>query len=305
MRKLKKLIDSLSQKPRKFWLCGGEPSLRKDLAEIVAHIKKRGHRCMLTTNALLLNRKLAGQLLSAGIDEISVSLHGTPEIHDKITGSRGTAARVKKFLRFAGASPLNKHTTLTIWCTINRLNHSRLYEVYRYLKTFNPCCISFNHMDYITEAGLKKTRNIFRRELRAETGLKASENLAAGISPGALARETNKIKAACDPAVRFKLDLNPAEIRRWYSPRSDFKKRGFCLAQWNSLWIDPCGEVVSCQPMGYRMGSVRSRQALDIFNGQDFRKFRAALLKSGGYLPTCSRCGRTSYISVPSRKSTA
>ena len=105
-----------------------------------------------------------------------------------------------------------------------------------------------------------------------------------------------------DPAVRFDLDLSPEEMRGWYSPRADFKKRGFCLAQWKGLWIGPGGEVITCQPLGYEMGSVRAKPALEVFNGPGFKKFRAALLKSGGYLPTCSRCGRTSYTSVPSKE---
>lgn len=296
---LKSLVDSLSQRPREFWLCGGEPSLRKDLTEIAAYIKKRGHRCLLTTNALLLDERAASLLLKAGVDEIAVSLHGIPEMHDRITGLKGSAASAEKLFRFAGASPLKKTASLTIWCTINRLNHARLYEVYRYFKTLNPGCIAFSQMDYITKKDLAGTRKIFREELGSTTVLRESENLASGISPAALTRETALIKAAGDPAVRFDLDLSPEEMRGWYSPRSDFKKRGFCLAQWKGLWIGSCGEVLTCQPLGHEMGSVRAKPALEIFNGTDYRKFRAALLKSGGYLPTCSSCGRTSYTSEP------
>lgn len=302
LAELKKLVDSLSQRPREFYLAGGEPSLRRDLPGLVLHIKKRGHRCLLTTNAQLLDERAAARLLRAGADEITVSLHGTPELHDRITGVKGAAARAERFFRFAAASPLKKNTNLTLWCTINRLNHARLYEVYRYFKTLNPACIAFSQMDYITKNDLAKTRAIFRAGLGAETVLRSSESLAAGISPAALARETALIKAAGDPSVRFDLDLSPEEMRGWYSPRSDFKKRGFCLAQWKGLWIGPRGEVITCQPLGHEMGSVRAQPALEVFNGPGFKKFRAALLKSGGYLPTCSRCGRTSYTSVPSKE---
>jgi MoaA/NifB/PqqE/SkfB family radical SAM enzyme len=305
LAELKKLVDGLSQRPREFYLAGGEPSLRKDLPALIRHIKAKGHRCLLTTNALLLDQRTAASLLKAGLDEITVSLHGTPEIHDRIVGVKGAAARVERLFRFANASPLKKGATLTLWCTINRLNHAKLYEVYRYFKTLNPGCIAFNQMDYITRADLKATRDIFRTRLGSETGLMESEALATGISPAALARQTARIKALKDPCVRFDLDLSPAEMRGWYSPRSGFKKRGFCLAQWKGLWIGPRGEVITCQPLGHEMGNVRDTPALEAFNGPAFRKFREVLLKCGGYLPTCSRCGRTSYTSIPSRKPAA
>ena len=80
LAELKKLVDGLSQRPREFFLAGGEPSLRRDLPALVRHIKKRGHRCLLTTNAQRLDEKTASALLKAGVDEITVSLHGTPEL---------------------------------------------------------------------------------------------------------------------------------------------------------------------------------------------------------------------------------
>ncbi|MBI4352181.1 MAG: radical SAM protein [Elusimicrobia bacterium] len=302
LAELKKLVDGLSRRPREFYLWGGEPTLRRDLPELVRHIKGRGHRCLVTTNAQALEEKAAALLLEAGVDDLAVSLHGTPEIHDRIAGVKGAAARAERFFRFAGTYPYRKNASLTIYCTINRLNHAGLYGVYRYFKTLKPRYIAFSQMDYITKKDLAGTRRIFRAGLGRETALRESENLAAGISPAALARETALIKAAGDPAVRFQPDLAPEELRAWYSPRSAFKKPGFCLAQWRGLWIDPRGELITCQPLGHALGSIRSKPALEVFNGPGFRKFRAALLKNGGYLPTCSRCGRTTFTSEPHKK---
>lgn len=298
---LKKLVDGLSQRPREFYLWGGEPTLRRGLSGLVRHIKKRGHRCLVTTNSLLPDERSAARLLRAGADELAVSLHGTPEIHDRITGLKGSAARVEKFFRFAGTYPFRKNASLTFYCTINRLNHARLYEVYMYLKTLNPRYIAFSHLDYITKKDLAGTRELFRAA-GSRTVLRESENLASGISPAALARETARIKAAGDPAVRFQPDLGPEGIRDWYSPLSDFKQPGFCLAQWKGLWINPFGEIISCQPLGLVLGSIRRRPALKEFNGNGFTKFRSLLLKTGGYLPTCSRCGRTSFSSEAHKK---
>ncbi len=57
--------------------CGTEPTLYKDLVRIVALGKKYGVPYIsLTTNANLLNREKITDLLDAGLDEFTISLHG-------------------------------------------------------------------------------------------------------------------------------------------------------------------------------------------------------------------------------------
>lgn len=92
-KELKAFIDSLAGRRREFYIVGGEPSLRGNFTEIVAHIVKGGHRCLVTTN-----------------------------------GSR-----------------------LTLWCTVNRANHARLYEVYKAPKA--PGHVMGNVKDGLTAFG--------------------------------------------------------------------------------------------------------------------------------------------------------
>ena len=113
-----------------------------------------------------------------------------------------------------------------------------------------------------------------------------------------LAKEIGKIKTGGGTAVNFFPDLSLEEMKGWYSPASGFQKRGFCLAQWKGLWIGPHGAVVPCQPLGHEMGSVRKPAPLTAFSAGPAAKFRKALLRQGGFLPTCSRCGRSSYSST-------
>ena len=294
---LKELVDGLSQRPRKFYLAGGEPSLKNGLVELVSHIKKRGHFCRITTNAFGLGKDGASRLMDAGLDEFTVSLHGEPAVHDKIVGAKGAAARIEELFRLV-TSRENRQTTISAWCTISGPNHARLYKAYRYFSSLKPDSVMFSHMDYITGRDLAATKAILRSRLGSGTVLKASEHLVAGISAAALAKEIEKIKAGRGAAVNFFPDLGREELEGWYSPSSGFQKRGFCLAQWKGLWLGPRGELVPCQPLGHEMGSVRKTPPLKAFSAGPASKFRKALLRQGGFLPTCSRCGRSSYSST-------
>jgi len=298
----KKFIDTLSGKPREFYIAGGEPCLREDLPELVAYIKKRGHRCLITTNGSALSVKTARRLLEAGLDEITVSLHGTPELHDGSVGRKGAFAKVAAVCAFINASPLKGNTRLTFWCAITAANHSVLHRVYKTLKALGPDHIAFNQLDFITERDRAATAALFRKELGSALNLKTSESMAAGISAPKLAAEIKKIKAERDPGVRFDLDLAPAGLKKWYAPKIKFLKKGFCLGQWNGVWIGPNGDIVSCQPLGHTMGNITEGDWLAAYNGPAYRKFRELLKKQGGFLPTCSRCGRTSYTSTANRK---
>jgi len=294
----KKFIDTLSSKPREFYIAGGEPGLRKDLPELVAHIKKGGHRCLITTNGCSLDVTAARKLLEAGLDEITVSLHGTPELHDKSVGLKGAFARTAAVCAFINSSPLKGNKRLTFWCAINSVNHDKLYEAYKVFKAMKPDHIAFNHLDFIREEDRAESAALFRKDLGCRLNLKTSEALAAGISVKRLAAQIRKIKAEKDPSVRFDLDLDEAGMKLWYDTKVKFAKKGFCLGQWNGIWAGPNGDIVSCQPLGHVMGNISKGDWRAAYNGPAYAKFRDLLVKQGGFLPTCSRCGRTSYTSA-------
>lgn len=294
----KKFIDTLSSRPREFYIAGGEPGLRKDLPEIVAHIKKGGHRCLITTNGSSLDLAAAGKLLKAGLDEIAVSLHGPPGLHDRIAGLEGAFRKAAAVCAFINSSPFKDTRKLTIYCAVNAANHDKLYQAYKVFKAMKPDYIAFNHLDFIMEGARLRTEALFKKELGSPLRLQTSQAMAEGVSVKKLAAEIRKIKAAKDPSCRFELDLSETELEAWYDHGREFKKKGFCLGQWNGVWVGPNGDLVSCLPLGHVMGNILKGDWRAVFNGPAYNRFRELLVKQGGFLPTCSRCGRSSYHSL-------
>lgn len=77
-----------------FKLTGGEPTLRKDLVQIVRRLKALGPADLsMTTNGIRLGQqggKLARQLREAGLDRLTVSLDAVDEAtFDRVSGRRG------------------------------------------------------------------------------------------------------------------------------------------------------------------------------------------------------------------------
>lgn len=69
-------------------LSGGEPLLRRDLGEIVAHAHDVGLYTNLITSALGLSRSKAEELRAAGLDHVQISIQADePTVSDRIAGT--------------------------------------------------------------------------------------------------------------------------------------------------------------------------------------------------------------------------
>lgn len=73
---------------------GGEPLLRRDAVELMAHATAVGIRHVhLNTNAILLRPSTLDRVLEAGVRSFNVSVDGTREVHDRVRGRRGAFDR--------------------------------------------------------------------------------------------------------------------------------------------------------------------------------------------------------------------
>ncbi len=73
-------------------ITGGEPLLREDLYEVVAHMTSLGLRSCIVTNGTLLTPERAARLYDAGMRTITISVDGNERTHDAVRGE-GTFVR--------------------------------------------------------------------------------------------------------------------------------------------------------------------------------------------------------------------
>ena len=106
---------------------GGEPLLRKELPEMIAHAKALGiEDVALTTNASLLKRRLP-DLLTAGLDRVNISLDAiNPEVFRKATNG-GNIKQVWEGIEAvmaAGLHPVKLNTVV-----IRGINEGEILEL--------------------------------------------------------------------------------------------------------------------------------------------------------------------------------
>ncbi len=106
---LKQVIDTFKKMGvGTYYFHGGEPTLRKDLKEIISHASEEGkYHVSMVTNGLIPNpEKYLSELVDAGLNQIYFSVDGIKEDHDIARGKKGAFDYVINTI--ASAQAINK-----------------------------------------------------------------------------------------------------------------------------------------------------------------------------------------------------
>ncbi|HET89691.1 MAG TPA: radical SAM protein [Chloroflexi bacterium] len=95
---------------------GGEPTLRDDLPELIAHARKREMRTNLITNGIrCADAEFVAQLAEAGLHSAQVSVEaGDALTHDAVVAHPGAFERTMEGVRNLKAADIHTHTNTTI-----------------------------------------------------------------------------------------------------------------------------------------------------------------------------------------------
>ncbi|QKQ99294.1 GTP 3',8-cyclase MoaA [Metallosphaera tengchongensis] len=155
-------------------LTGGEPTLRRDLPEIISSIRRAGVRDVsMTTNAFLL-KNIAGKLKDAGLTRINISLHAlSKEKFKEVTGVDGLSRVIEgiREARYQGFRPIKINYVLT---------KRNVEEAKKIIEFSEKSGIDELHLIEMHPVGLGKTSFSFHQSL---------ENLEAEIAKMAIRSE--------------------------------------------------------------------------------------------------------------------
>lgn len=121
------LIDQVAEMGvHEFLLTGGEPLLRPDLPEVVAHLQQRGVRYSINT------AKMPGEEVRKAIEGYppvfaAVSLDGPRTVHDEFRGKAGSFEEALDAIRFFGSLP---GTSVCAGTTVTSHNYPHLSETF-------------------------------------------------------------------------------------------------------------------------------------------------------------------------------
>lgn len=128
---LDKIKEDFGTKDKMLCITGGEPLLRKDFFDIMGYATLLGFNWGMTSNATLIDKKVAKRLQRIGMKTISVSIDGLRETHDAFRRTPGgydrAMAGINNLIEVGGFKAI-EITTVVTHKSIKELD--ALYEIF-------------------------------------------------------------------------------------------------------------------------------------------------------------------------------
>lgn len=254
---IKALLNQLAEAGVLFLtISGGEPLLRQDFFDIVAHARSLLFNVKIKSNAVMIRQKEAQRLKNLGVEQVQISIYSDrPEVHDGITKLPGSLKRSIAAIRFLKSQGL-KVTMANVLMRQNMDHHLGVHELARELGanyTLDPTITPMMDGDPST------------LRMRA---------------PTKVLQETFR-----DPAV-------VGNVEEFCAPplaADDDVMDGLpCSAGHTACYVSPYGDVYPCVQFPLPCGNVRRQRFIDIWkDSPQLKEVRAIRARD---LPTCSSC---------------
>ena len=123
---------------------GGEPTIRKDLLELMHYAKDKGMRVVISTNGTLITEEKAQQFAEVGLSYVGVSLDGSRDTHDNFRGLKGSFDKAIVGIRNSRDAGIK----VGLRMTINKLNWQDIPEIFKVMREENIPRACFYHLVY-------------------------------------------------------------------------------------------------------------------------------------------------------------
>lgn len=265
---------------RKIHLSGGEPLLRPQVPDLIAHAAALGLRVTMTTNGTLVDKALARRLVEAGLRGVNVSLDSPDRrVHDRVRGMRGAWKHTTRAIEhFARARPKGK-MTLRVNTVVSHDSYRSLADLPDLVHALGADALNLIAVDdHCGERVALSRRHIVEYNQRVAPVL-AERALALGLLHDARqAYPFGRTDAEIEQARRGQYAFG------WYD-------RHPCFAPWTHSLIDFDGHVVVCCMTREQMtplGSLKTASFADIWHGPGYQLIRQQMHPPA--LAPCRRC---------------
>lgn len=266
-----------------------EPLVYTHLEESLLYAQQKKLYTAITTNALTLPQK-AKMLCNAGLNEISISLDGTQEIHNEIRGNSKSFQNAIKGIEALVAE--EKHPDISVFFVITEWNIANMKTFVDFFKNYPIKRLGFMHTNFtplhIAEYHNENWGNDYHATL--------SNTNEIDVDKMDLVLLMDKINEIKNTTYHFEVSFSPniesmEQLKKFYlRPEELFGKK--CNDVSRNIMIKSDGTVIPAHGRCYnlKIGSLYEQNLKEVWNSSVVAKLRADLNNAGGLLPACTRC---------------
>jgi PqqA peptide cyclase len=243
---------------------GGEPTLRRDLPQLIARAASLGLYSNLITQGTFLDRPAIDALKTAGLDHVQISVQAPEEeLADEIAGTRAHARKLEALKRVQDAG-----FAVTLNCVLHRANHDRIGEVIALAERYGIERLELANVQFYGWAHRNR---------------------------GALMPTRGQVEHGRAVVEEARARLGSAMQITYVLPDYFGDRPKPCMSGWGRefMTVTPDGRVLPCPAAAgirtLRFDSIRERSLGDIWrNSAAFEKYRGT-----GWMPEpCRSCDR-------------
>ncbi|MDP8298421.1 MAG: radical SAM protein [Candidatus Tantalella remota] len=285
LEEIKKFISEVKGHRPVICLGGGEPFMRKDLIDIIKEIKSAGLKCILYTNAVLMNEDRSQQLLDTGVDAVLVSLYAWGIKHDSVVGEEGAFEKTRENLR-ALVRKRTKGTKILASTLLLPDNIDQIPEMIRALREVGVDGVKIEGLSFLTREEYEKSAE-HPEGMDISTSTRMREEYFSEEFADTVKALSADIQREFRGFAIFKPHLGREELGRWYTEA--ISRNAGCSFIRHSAFIDHRGNVLPCQYFPKCvLGNLRESSFTSIWNSKEYRKARRSI--AAAVPPVCSRC---------------
>ncbi len=297
------LDQAVSFRPWLF-VTGGEPILYPHFREFIEAAKKRRFVVHLQTNGTLLAKE-ADFIIEMGVEAVTISLDGTPEIHDRIRGKKGTFSLVEKGVKALTEARLRADSPgpiLSFNFTISKRNLEALEEIVPLADDLGADMLQIQHTMFNSESKVARHNRLFGDAMSRQLGVDIAEpsisddeyyrnelqpedvrSLISGLH-AAKKQAKDRIRVHCMP------NLPDTLIAPYYLDLDHPFYQG-CDTFWKTMRILSDGTFSPC--LNLLVGNITEKPLMELWNGPEMSNLRR--LFTDRLFPGCSRCCQRHY----------
>ena len=263
----------------------GEPMMVRNLPRMIRYLKDRGTYVLFNTNGTLLTRKRGRELIEAGLDELRVSLDAAEPHAFELVRGRDMFERILRNLRLFGELQRELDAVrpkVSLWLTGLKETIAQLPAFVRLAHELGIGEVYLQRLVYFEDGqGLARSQSaLFAQASESEAcAVREAEALAAQLG---LAFNAS---GATEPGTSLK---KTKADQPW----------SLCRRPWTLMYFTAHGRALPCciAPFSMRgydsftLGDATQQSLREIWNGERYQNFRAALL-SPDPPKACANCG--------------
>ncbi len=239
---------------------GGEPLLRPDLFELVAHARSVGLEISIATNGTLLTPEMARELKRLGVVNIAVGLNADDElVHEQITRVKGSFARSKQ----AVCATLEAGMNLQINTTVMKENRAAIPRLLDFASEVDAQIVLLYQL--VPEGRGSEDMELSTREYHALTEMVADKQKGSRAI----------IEPTCSPQYwAYLISRNGNKPSRLGVKLAESVFKG-CVAGSGLCYVKPDGEVWPCPFVPLSAGNIRERPLRELwYDSELFQSLR-------------------------------